>query len=307
MAALGSALVLLSAALGFSPRLRSGDLGDLALESGQHLLDARLTYRTLGTLAERRDNAVLVAPWFQGTSWQLLRQVGPGRLVDTRRFYVILVDAFGNGVASSPSNSVRQPDAQFPRFTIRDMVDAQHQLVTKILGIQRLHAVVGISMGGMQAFEWTVAYPSFISKAVSIVGSPQTQPDDAARWNQAMAWLRQPAWTRTTTQVRAWKPRSAVGELLVDPGNQYSQIQAILSHDIARNFGGSMERAAAARRADFLMVSTWQDREVNPKPAFEYARLGRAEVLELDGRCGHQAPSCEREALWRAVGTFLAR
>ena len=68
-----------------------------------------------------------------------------------------------------------------------------------------------------------------------------------------------------------------------------------------------MERAAAAIRADLMVVSTWQDREVNPRPAFDLARIARAEVLELDGRCGHQAPSCERAVLWPAVARFLDR
>ena len=64
---------------------------------------------------------------------------------------------------------------------------------------------------------------------------------------------------------------------------------------------------AAAMRADLMVVSTWQDREVNPAPAFALARAAHAEVLELDGRCGHQAPSCERAIVRPAVARFLAR
>ena len=72
-------------------------------------------YRTAGT-AQCRDasNAVLVAPWFQGTSGQLAWQIGPGKLVDTSKYFVIMVDALGNGVSSSPSTSARQPGAAFP-------------------------------------------------------------------------------------------------------------------------------------------------------------------------------------------------
>ncbi len=80
-----------------------------------------------------------------------------------------------------------------------------------------------------------------------------------------------------------------------------------MAHDVSTRFGGSMERAAAAIRSQLLMVSTWEDREVNPKPAFELARMAGATILELDGRCGHQAPSCERVALWAAVRRFLER
>jgi homoserine O-acetyltransferase len=301
------AMLFLPAAWGCSRGILTAPLGDLPLEGGSAVLDCRLTYRTLGRLDASRSNAVLVLPWFQGTSADLLRQVGPGRLVDTSRYFVILVDALGNGVASSPSNSPRQPAGAFPRITIRDMVEAQHRLVTGTLKLPKLHAIVGISMGGMQAFEWMVSYPDAMSRVVSIVGSPQTQPDDVARWNDAIAWLRRPVWERTRTRLAAVKPRSAFHEFGLDPHNQISQIQAIQSHDITRRFGGSMPGAVAAARARLLMVSTWEDREVNPAPAFEFARLAGGQVLELNGRCGHQAPSCERATLWPAVGQFLGR
>ena len=289
------------------PASRTARLGDVPLEGGASILDCQITYRTIGRLDAQRSNAVLVLPWFQGTSAELVRQVGAGKLVDTSKYFAILVDAFGNGVSSSPSNSRRQPGAAFPRFTMRDLVTAQHRLVTETLQIRHLHAIVGISMGGMQAFEWMMSYPDFMTRVVSIVGSPQTQPDDTGRWNDGLSWLSQSRWTRTRARIRSLQPRSALNEFLLQPENQSRQIHAILSHDITRRFGGSMERAAAARRPELLVVSTWQDREVNPKPAFDYARLSGAEILELDGRCGHQAPSCESATLWPAVGRFLGR
>lgn len=306
-AVVSSLMLFLPAAWGCSRGLLTAHLGDLPLEGGGTILDCQLTYRTLGRLDASRSNAVLVAPWFQGTSAELLHQVGPGRLVDTSRYFVILVDALGNGIASSPSNSDRQPGDAFPRFTIRDMVEAQHRLVTRTLNLTRLHAVVGISMGGMQAFEWMVSYPDFMSRVVAIVGSPQTQPDDVARWNEGVAWLQRPVWERTRTRLRAAKPRAAAHEFALHPDDQLRQIQAIIAHDSTRRFGGSMAAAAAATRARLLIVSTRQDREVNPGPAFDFAGLAKAEVLELDGRCGHQAPSCERATLWPAVGQFLLR
>ena len=66
---------------------------------------------------------------------------------------MIFVDAFGNGVSSSPSNSETQPGSRFPTITIRDMVRQQHRFLTEVLGIEHLLAVTGISMGGMQSFE----------------------------------------------------------------------------------------------------------------------------------------------------------
>ena len=302
-----SLAVLLPSVLAACSSAETARLGDLRLESGATLQDCRVTYRTRGRLNAERSNAVLVVPWFQGNSVQTALQVGPGKLVDTSKFFVILVDSLANGRASSPSNSAAQPGGAFPAITIRDMVESQYQLVTRTLGLRHLHAVVGISMGGMQVFEWTIAYPDLMTKAVSIVGSPKAQPDDIERWNGSLAWLAHSPWARTRTRLSEFKPRSALGEYRTDSDNQRRQIQAIVGHDVTRRFGGSMERTAAAVRAELLVVGTLADREVNNRPALEFARLARAEVLELDGRCGHQAPSCERVTLWPAMARFLGR
>jgi homoserine O-acetyltransferase len=282
-------------------------LGDFRLQSGEVIREAFVGYRTIGRLNGSRSNAVLVLPWFQGTSAQLVRQIGPGKLVDTSRYFVIVVDAFGNGVSSSPSNSPRQPGTRFPRFTMADLIESQYQLVSRTLQLGHLHAVVGISMGGMQVFEWISTHHGFIDKAVSIVGSPQAQADDKVRSLGFISSAQEPTWPRVRFALSRWKLRVALAELRRKPDNEARQAQAIAELDISRRFNGSMERAAAAIRSELLVASTWNDREVNPKPAFDLARLAHAEVLELDGRCGHQAPSCERGTLWPAVDRFLAR
>jgi homoserine O-acetyltransferase len=304
--AIGASLMLLIPGA-FAPRQQFAHLGDFRLENGDVITDAIIGYRTAGALNPTRSNAVLVAPWFQGTTRQLARQIGPGKLVDTSKYFVIMVDSLGNGVSSSPSTSAQQPDQTFPAFTIADIVDSQHQLVTRILGLNHLHAIVGISMGGMQVFQWAISYPYFMNKAVSIVGSPQSQADDRQRWADGIEWLRQPTWTRSRLMLFRARPRSAVNELRIEPHDQIRQAEAIQALDVTRPFARSMERAAAAIRANLMVVSTWEDREVNPKPAFDLARIADAEMLELDGRCGHQAPSCERATLWSAVARFLDR
>ncbi|MEO6239498.1 MAG: alpha/beta fold hydrolase [Vicinamibacterales bacterium] len=281
------------------------ELGDFHLERGGTIVGATIGYRTAGHLNAARSNAVLVLPWFQGTSGQIVWQIGPGRLVDTSKYFVIMADAFGNGVSSSPSTSRGQRGERFPEFTIGDIVESQYQLVTRVLRLQRLHAVVGISMGGMQVFQWTVAHPGFMDKAVSIVGSPQSQPDDRERWHRAIDRLRRPPWRRIREPLLALKPRAALGEIRIAPFDYLRQAQAIVDFDVTGSGDGSLQRTAARIRARLMIVSTWSDGDVNPAPAFELARLTHAMVLELNGRCGHQAPSCERKVLWAAVGNFL--
>jgi homoserine O-acetyltransferase len=137
---------------GCAPGQQIAQLGDLPLQSGAVLRDCRVGYRTFGTLDAARSNAVLVTAWSMGRSRDLARHIGPGRLVDSRRYFVIAVDPLGNGVSSSPSNSLQQPGDRFPRLSIRDMVEAQRRLVRDVLHLEHLHAVVGTSLGGMQAF-----------------------------------------------------------------------------------------------------------------------------------------------------------
>src|SRR5512136_2305187 len=134
------------------------DLGDFRLENGQVIKDCRLGYRTFGTLNKSRSNAILFPTWLAGTSEDLvtLGFIGPSKIADTSRYFVIAVDAFGNGVSSSPSTSSKQPGRSFPEFSMRDMVKAQHLLLTKHLHLKQLYAVIGISMGGMQAFQWVI-------------------------------------------------------------------------------------------------------------------------------------------------------
>src|SRR6185369_8610459 len=86
-------------------RQRKAAVGDLPLQGGGVIRDCVVGYRTFGRLAPDRRNAVLVLTWASGRSSDLFFQIGPGRLVDSSRYFVIVVDALANGVSSSPSNS----------------------------------------------------------------------------------------------------------------------------------------------------------------------------------------------------------
>src|SRR5712691_4276924 len=149
-------------------------LGTCHLAGGATIQDCRIAYRVFGRLNAARTNAVLVPTWLLGRSEDWIGMVGENGWADTTRFFTIVVDAFANGRSSSPSNTPPEGRAAFRDLTIADMVDAQHRLVVEVLKLPRLHAVLGISMGGMQAFEWAVRYPTFVDAVVPIVGTPQT-------------------------------------------------------------------------------------------------------------------------------------
>ncbi len=314
--------------------LKFAELGDLKLESGQVIRDCRIGYRLHGKLSADKSNAVLWPTWFGGTTEDLEDLIGPGKLIDDTKYYVITVDALGNGVSSSPSNSKTQPGDRFPRFTIGDMVESQRRLLTEVLGLERLHAVMGISMGGMQTFEWITAHPEFMKKAVPIVGTPRQTTMDLLLWGAELGIIEQAQRCRcsfeeamknvgrihtfalTTPEHRVREtPREEfeeeAGKRIEDyakrnPYDWASQLRAMMDLDVARRFGGSMEKAAAAVKAEVFVVVAREDHMVNPHPALRFARLLGADALILGSDCGHIAAGCEARKLNPAVAAFLA-
>src|SRR5712671_2671338 len=175
-----SAVVLLLAA---SPALahKPGDpphqtytMGDLKLESGEVIKDFAISYVTHGTLNAKKSNAILMVTALSGNHHRLDFLIGPGKALDPAKYFIVCTDAISNGLTTSPSNSTAQPRMQFPRFVMRDMVQSQHRLLTEKLGITRVAAVIGPSMGGMQAIQWGVSYPDFMDSLVAIVPLART-------------------------------------------------------------------------------------------------------------------------------------
>ncbi len=154
------------------------------MENGQQIYDCKIGFRTFGKLNAQRTNAVIYPTGGGTTTFMMESFFGAGLDVDTTRFYLILIDALGNGVSSSPSNSASQPKTLFPQFTIKDIVNTQHKMLVENLNIHHLAAVVGGSMGGCQALQWAVSYPDFMDKVVSIEGTPKFSAYDLL-WTNA--------------------------------------------------------------------------------------------------------------------------
>jgi len=331
------ALFIASACLSSAQQQQLAAIGDLRLQSGETIRDCRVGYRTFGQLNADRSNAILFPTWFGGTTESLMPNIGPGKLFDSSRYYVIAVDALGDGVSSSPSNSRLQPRMSFPRITIRDMVESQHELLVRVLHIDHLKAVAGISMGGMQTFQWIVAYPGFMDKAVPIVGSPRLAAFDLMLLQSEIDSItKNPAWKNgnydqnpdlvgqaefealflTTPEHynRATKREQVPEELqkakqsqAIDANDKIRQAEAMMALDLSQPFDGSMERAASAVKAPVFVIVSKYDHMVTPGPAADFARLLKADFLELDGDCGHIAPGCEEDKVKPAVAAFLEK
>jgi len=272
------------------------------------------------------------ATWFSGTTKDLVELVGPGKLVDSTKYRVVLVGALSNGESSSPSNSPGQPRLRFPVVTIRDMVNSQHRLLTQVLGLSHVRAVMGISMGGMQTFQWGLSYPLFMDRLIPIVGSPRLAPYDLLLWRASLEAVQQnPAYQdgnyreqpvlsvvqelaelNLTTPAEVNRRQTREAELTqklspprFDANDRVRQLQAMMSHDVSTPFGGSLEAAAKAIKAKLLVVVNEHDAMVTPGPALEFAKLAGAPTLVLRGDCGHKAPSCEEALAGKRIAEFL--
>ncbi len=172
------------------------ELGDLQLESGEVIRDYRQCYVTHGQLNREKSNAVLVCISLTGNHHRLDFLIGAGKALDPAHHFIIAADPISNGLSTSPSNSAHQPGMRFPRFAIRDMVQAQHRLLTRQFGITRLEAVVGASMGGMQALQWAVSHPQFMACCVAMTPMAKTSPWAVLVTETARSCLMaDPAWT----------------------------------------------------------------------------------------------------------------
>ncbi len=329
-------LALLTLVLGESRAqgdLQYAELGQCSLESEEVLEDCRVAYRTFGELNSEKSNAVLFPTQFMGTSAIIAQYIGADGLVDDADYFVVAVDAFANGVSASPSNSATQPGDSFPQVSIRDMVASQHRLVTEVFGLSSLRGVIGISMGGMQAFEWAVSYPGFAEKIVSIASSPRLASYDIVLWETALRILSVYQECQCREAVSALmgigfltgnspdyharvSPRDSLPVIISRMDNQpfavpiaqnlAVQIRAMIGHNVAAPYGDSIERAAARIQAEVLVIVTAEDHVVTPAPALEFAGILGAEAIELSNDCGHNGLRCDSHALSRASQRFLA-
>ncbi|MEO5757401.1 MAG: hypothetical protein ABIQ51_11165, partial [Mesorhizobium sp.] len=112
------------------------EAGNLTLQSGAMLRNAKLAFKTFGTLNAAKDNAILYPTWYSGQHYENEWLVGKGMALDPDKYFIIIPNMFGNGLSSSPSNTPEPYNAaRFPKVTAYDNVRAQHRLVTEHFGI----------------------------------------------------------------------------------------------------------------------------------------------------------------------------
>ena len=167
------------------------------LESGMRLDSYELIYETYGTLNKKKNNAILVCHALSGNHhlagyyskkdkqpgwWDNL--IGPGKALDTNKFFVIGVNNLGGSDGSTGPKSINPKTKKiwgstFPIVTVRDWVISQNELITN-LGIEKLAGVLGGSLGGMQALQWSIQYPKKLSNSLIIAAAPNLTAQNIA-------------------------------------------------------------------------------------------------------------------------------
>lgn len=280
-------LVLVSPALlggAEYPKPVEGDfvVRDFRFQSGESLPELKLHYRTLGR--PQRDaqgvvrNAVLIMHGTSGSGAQFLRPefagelFGAGQLLDAAKFFIVLPDGIGHGGSSKPSDGLR---AKFPRYGYRDMVAAQHRLLTEGLGVQHARLVLGTSMGGMHAWLWGQLHPEFMDALCPLASLPGPIAGRNRAWRRLVidAIRHDPAWLGGEYKAQPPSLRTAIGMLWLMSSNpvlrQWAAPTLAKADEVYDAFYADLWRTLDAN--DFL-YAVEASHDYDPAPGLERIR-----------------------------------
>ncbi len=329
-------LIIFTLAVNGKTKQKYATLIDFKLENSAIISECKIGYRTFGKINSRKDNIILFPTWFGGTSENLDNLVNGMGFLDSSKYYIIAVDALGNGVSYSPSNVDKNVNKKYFNITITDMVNSQYLLLKKKLNIDHVKAIVGGSMGSMQAFQWIVSYPDFAEKSITYVCTPRTSSYDllidkaeigiiemGEKYNIPEAEYMKSI--RMFQNAGAFTPSYRVNETsynefpkFINQYEEYSpknfpaknykcQLEAIIDHNIFKKYENSQKKAAEIIKADILIIVNKQDHLVNPQPAIDFAPFVEAELLVLDNNRGHLGITYELERVVETISRFLEK
>jgi homoserine O-acetyltransferase/O-succinyltransferase len=242
---------------------------------GETITRLRIHYATLGEPHRNAngniDNAVLVLHWTGADGLALLSQTytkalfGVGRPLDARRYYLIFPDSVGHGQSSKPSDGLK---TKFPNYGYRDIVELQHKLVTETLGINHLHAILGMSMGGMNAWQWAEAYPEAMDGVMSVVSLPIKISGRNMLWRRMVIndIRSDPEWNggNYTQPPTGWLRGYEILRMMIDG---VPHLQAIVPDgQAADRFIEAARKQANAADANDILYSLKSSADYDPEP-----------------------------------------
>ncbi|HEV7717434.1 MAG TPA: alpha/beta fold hydrolase [Arsenicitalea sp.] len=305
-------------------------LGDLALQSGEVLRGATLSWKTYGTLSPGRDNVVVFPTSYSAQHSDQQWLIAPDKILDPERWFVVTPDMFGNGLSSSPSDTPDYPGL----VTTADNVRAQKRLLAEQFGIERVACVYGFSMGAQQAYHWAALFPEAVERAIVICGSAKTSPHNKvfllsllatleaapehlgggrfsseplasmrafariyAGWAMSQDWYREGLYQSSTGAssledflTNKWEP----GYHRRKAADLYAQACTWIASDISDNdlYGGDLVRALNAIRARVLLLPGRTDLYFPVADnAADMSHLAHAELRPIPSIWGHRGGS----------------
>ena len=315
---------------------------DFQFENGSVLPELRVAYETHGNLDPGRDNAILLVHGTSGDRHAFDPIIGPGKTFDTDKNFVITVDAIGGGDSSSPKDGLGQ---DFPRYTIRDMVTAQHALVTRGLELATLRAVGGVAMGSFVSLEWGIHHPEMVRSLLLLIPSPKAETNfqlvidlmtsvialdpewEGGRYTHNPVeglrlagtvyypWVVSAAYLDRLPAKRLAKELEANARSFGnwDANSLVLRYAASRAHDIAAPFGGNMTMALSQITAPTLVLASVSDRLFGLDGARRIRDgIKQATYTEIPTDLGHRAArpapgTPEGDLIDRQVRAFLAK
>lgn len=282
-----------AAAQSAAPPITEGDvvIKDFRFRSGEVLPELRLHYRTFGKLEfdanGKARNAVLITHGTGGTGAQFLRPefsgelFRPGGVLDATRYFIVLPDGIGHGKSSKPSDGLR---AKFPHYGYLDMVEAQHQLLTK-LGVNHLRLAMGTSMGGMHTWLWGELHPEFTDALMPLASLPGQISGRNRVWRRVIidAIRQDPQWQQGNYEQQPQSLRTA-HQMLYLIGSNPVQRQALMP-TLKRSDTVLDESVAAsikATDANDVLYQLEASLDYDPAPALEKIRVPLTAVNSAD-------------------------
>ena len=320
--------LLLACIANVNAQVKISNFGNYTLTNGEVLENTRIGYQTYGKLNPNRDNTVLFATWYAGTGEDLKPYIGKEAMLDTTKYHVVVVEALGNGVSSSPSNTSLKDGTKFPEFNIEDMVDLQHKLLAETLEIDHIYAVTGISMGGMQTYQWMASYPNYFDKAIPIVGTPELSLYEKMNFeifkqllNQSMenksddATFLMMEYTLGLTQSYFHDLNDSEETFIAkvkeeakkyDPRNLNTQMIAISNFDPKETLVRKGAKSFTdVFRGDAFIIYSSTDNLLSPLKNQQLVMELKTQSLDLNSKCGHYSFSCDIDQISQAVSVFL--
>jgi homoserine O-acetyltransferase len=302
------------------------NLGNFQFENGAVVKDFKVSYVTYGKLSPKKDNVILAMHGFGGNHHAFDFLIGPGKALDTDKYYIVATDFLGNALPSQdlttgPTNSGLKMD--FPRYTLRDSVNVEVKLLKEYLGFDHILAAAGISVGAMKAYQFAVSYPAYVSGIIPMMGSPMTNPQISLvlkSWmkiieidngwysgnydtNPTMGlnivfqnigfWIRTYRFfvtnVKTAEDYQLWTKRYTLWGPQ-DARDIYYQLQAWSDFNVGDTpgFKGDAKAALQSIKAQVLLISAKEDLLFNREELiFAKEAIPKATHVEIDSPYGH--------------------